>query len=727
MRVSLSQSECAAVMNSGSPSSSPATSPSVKRGSFRRALLIVAAPVLVIAACALGLIIGVPWLVERELQRYADASPGRSAQIERVSINPFTLSLEVAGAEVRDARARYSLAASRIGLKLNVATLRERRLIVDTLSIEQPRLSYVLPSTIELPNARLDLIRINSLEVSDGEWQLVASTPSGERELSLSRISITAGGLDGRVADPDVPNAQGLFAVRAFDAGGAGLDLDGSLGHGFTRASGRITITGLDIANASSWLGPQFVALSPSGSLDLSGDYVLTSEYDRHAFGAIDARVELRDLRLEPAARLITTTPLVTGSVSATLEHTENEITWHARMQASDARFDLVDERISTPTRFAFSGVAAEFVAGSAEPGRAIDIEGTLLDGGAVSLTVAGPATELNDSSAIKFELQQVPATTLAPYAIQSLGRALAAGHVDLKLDSSLGGERVDGTVEITATELVFDDVRVNAEPSLEELPLELVAALLEDPRGVIEVSLPLASSAERSVGRALTEALRARVASIAAAPFEELGPLVGRDGDSLGAVPFEPAAAGLNDRGLETVNALGNILRERPALGLSVLGGFDPTRDRDALARQQIELHVLLATAGPSAQARPEPVDFASPRVQDVIDEFAGERLRPARVMAIGSRFDFNGDGEVDAPWRMEFYRALVDALAADEEIAGGALARLGRFRAQSIANALAESGISMERIELGLGDVAVGTVNREVNIPIGVQVPSR
>jgi hypothetical protein len=184
--------------------------------------------------------------------------------------------------------------------------------------------------------------------------------------------------------------------------------------------------------------------------------------------------------------------------------------------------------------------------------------------------------------------------------------------------------------------------------------------------------------------------------------------------------VPFTPGEAALNDRALATIGQLAEALNARPRLGLRVLGGYDEQADRTALARQQIQLHVLLATAGPTINARPRPVDFASPRAQDVLDEFAGERLAAERVTEIERLFDC-GDGDLALLCRRGYYAAIFDALVANEEIANPALNRLARFRALSIVDALTGVGIEPARLEV---DTGFGTIDTPFGIGLQVEL---
>jgi hypothetical protein len=219
-----------------------------------------------------------------------------------------------------------------------------------------------------------------------------------------------------------------------------------------------------------------------------------------------------------------------------------------------------------------------------------------------------------------------------------------------------------------------------------------------------------------------MADALRSRISSIAAAPFEVLGELVGREAVSLASVAFEPGAATPAAPDLDSLGALAAALLERPALGVTVTRGFAAHVDRDALAAQQIQLHVTLATAGPSLRALP--IDFASPRAQDVLDEFGGERLGAARLAAIAARFPFDPSDEPAAPRRVAYYQALFDALAANEPIDEAALLRLGRYRAQSVANRLAELGVAPSRVSTVGGSLATSADLEVVRVPLEIHL---
>lgn len=435
------------------------------------------------------------------------------------------------------------------------------------------------------------------------------------------------------------------------------------------------------------------------------------------------------------------------------------------RLQLADGRFEVVDAGdtgdpggpggpggAAVPRVLRASGVA-----GSADPS-GLEITGSLEGGASGSLTWRLEAPE-SGRGAVELRLEHVPAAALAPYAASAFGRALAAGDTDLQLDYVREGSRLEGTLRLEGRHLAFAPSPDPAAAAPEDTPgegaggraaeaadttpvaspdaaqtaagaeraLDLVMALLEDPRGEARLTAPLEvrDEAEPAAGVAaeVARALRARVAAIAAAPFDVLGSLVGRDAAALGKVQFEAGSAAPSAAGEATLKALADALEQRPGLVLRVAGAFDPKVDKSALARQEIELHVALATAGAALNTEPGPLDFSSPRVQDVLDEFAGQRLTAEQRATVASEFEASANGKIAERQRVPYYRAIFDALVAHTSIAAEALARLGRFRAQSVASALAKLGVAENRIETAGGSAAAPSAGAGVEVPLEVR----
>ncbi|MBN1237314.1 MAG: DUF748 domain-containing protein [Gammaproteobacteria bacterium] len=409
------------------------------------------------------------------------------------------------------------------------------------------------------------------------------------------------------------------------------------------------------------------------------------------------------------------------------------------RLEITGGRIDVEDRSVMPAARVSLE--AAEGVVGFAGPGQdevVVEVEGAVGgDGhGAVAIRFAGGAPR-----SVGLDLRGFAAATLSPYFETASGRALAAGTVDLDLDYRYRDQRHDGVARLTTQDLVLRDAEDAARPApgaaeppsagpadagagaarsadggdgagdaqrensvVRSAQLDewsLAQALLQDADGRIVLTLPLDGAA--GAAAALRGALEEAVLDVTAEPFDVLAALVDGEAASLRAVSFEPGVAEPRDAAAAKFAALAAALERRPRLGLLVAGRADPELDRDALATQQIELHVTLATAGPTLVARPTPVDFTSPRAWDVLDEFAAERLGAERLETVASYFERDTNGRVVEGDKPAYYRTLFDELVANESIPEAALIRLGRYRARAIVDALTRLGIAPERLETG------------------------
>jgi hypothetical protein len=215
-------------------------------------------------------------------------------------------------------------------------------------------------------------------------------------------------------------------------------------------------------------------------------------------------------------------------------------------------------------------------------------------------------------------------------------------------------------------------------------------------------------SDAIRIIGDGMSEYIR----DLAAKPFDVLASLVGHPEEELNGLSFAPGSAAITPATNDKIRLLARALDQRPLLAVRARPAYDPAADRDAIAAQQVRLHVALATsAGLRDPATHAPPDFGDPKVREILDEFAGERLAESQRLAISGSHPVH-----DA----DFYRMVYDALVANEPVSETALRRLARFRATSVINALAASGVGKQRL-LVAETIDTTTTDAE---PISVQL---
>jgi hypothetical protein len=107
-------------------------------------------------------------------------------------------------------------------------------------------------------------------------------------------------------------------------------------------------------------------------------------------------------------------------------------------------------------------------------------------------------------------------------------------------------------------------------------------------------------------------------------------------------------------------------------------------------------------------------PVDLDDPKVRSVLDEFAATRLPQSRLATITGRFPERDTAH---------FRAVFEALVANEEVARSTLDRLARYRARSVFDELVSLGTDRSRLRLadeillmGSGGFAGGAIRLEV-----------
>jgi hypothetical protein len=148
---------------------------------------------------------------------------------------------------------------------------------------------------------------------------------------------------------------------------------------------------------------------------------------------------------------------------------------------------------------------------------------------------------------------------------------------------------------------------------------LGLAIALLEDADDTIDVTINIAGnvdSPEFSAGGLVWQAISNVLTNVATAPFRALGALLGMGGnDGVNAVLGEEVFLPPDQDRLEK---FGEFLAKRPNATIELSGTYDPSLDKEALARATADLAILTAAGvnlSPN-EALPTP-DFSDARVQ--------------------------------------------------------------------------------------------------------------
>lgn len=151
----------------------------------------------------------------------------------------------------------------------------------------------------------------------------------------------------------------------------------------------------------------------------------------------------------------------------------------------------------------------------------------------------------------------------------------------------------------LTAENIVFLDQltlgdRVESEKAL-SLPLELAIALLKNQRGEIDIHLPVKGSLDDpqfSLGNIILEAFVNLITRAVTAPFALLSSMMGQE--ELSEISFYSGSAAIDTRAEGRLQALSQVLRDRPALSLEIAGYVDPVGDLVGLKRKTLQRQII-------------------------------------------------------------------------------------------------------------------------------------
>lgn len=186
------------------------------------------------------------------------------------------------------------------------------------------------------------------------------------------------------------------------------------------------------------------------------------------------------------------------------------------------------------------------------------------------------------------FSLSDYALGVLTPYAGKYTGRELKDGKLDLRMDYTIGGNKLSASHKILIQRFEFGK-SVESRDAL-HLPFGLVVALLEDPQGKINIALPVSgdmSDPKFKYSHLIFQVIGNFFTKMITSPFSILGSVLGPSDsgtDELGYVRFLPGRMDLADPQKQKLIKLIKTLKERPKLRLEIDGSYDPQADWKAI-----------------------------------------------------------------------------------------------------------------------------------------------
>lgn len=236
----------------------------------------------------------------------------------------------------------------------------------------------------------------------------------------------------------------------------------------------------------------------------------------------------------------------------------------------------------------------------TAEPAMApLSLRGRVMGNGQLEVT-----GELRPGRPLALDIQaqasDIELVPLSPYAGKYAGYAIENGRLSTKLRYRIEADgQLNASNQIILNQLTFGD-KVES-PDATSLPVRFAVSLLKDSRGVIDVNLPISGSIndpEFSIGGLVWRMILNLIGKALTAPFALFG---GGQDSGPPQISFEPG--GNQPVQTAALQRLGEQLKDRPAVRLTVEGWADAATDTGGLKEQQLDA-ALRASAGKAPEA---------------------------------------------------------------------------------------------------------------------------
>ncbi|MDR4653304.1 MAG: DUF748 domain-containing protein [Nitrosomonas sp.] len=261
---------------------------------------------------------------------------------------------------------------------------------------------------------------------------------------------------------------------------------------------------------------------------------------------------------------------------------------------------------------------------GPIQAGRAgaIDIKGAIDK--SAPLEIQGSIQPFDSRLALDIaaKAKAIDLPSFSPYSGKYIGYGIEKGKLSVDVHYRVEEGALTAKNNVFLDQLTLGS-RVESEDAL-SLPLELAIALLKNRQGEIDIHLPIKGSLDDpkfSLGDIMLEAFVNLITRAVTAPFTLLGSMLGENVE-LSEITFSPGSAVIEAEAENRLQALSQILSDRPALRLEIAGHIDPAVDYEGI--KQVKLRQQIVTHKRAADAKKGETGGALAEVELTPDEYS-------------------------------------------------------------------------------------------------------
>ncbi|WP_459821925.1 DUF748 domain-containing protein [Desulfomicrobium salsuginis] len=471
---------------------------------------------------------------------------------------------------------QFSLSGS--GVSLTDQTLAQpSRLEVDQISFLTKNLSTDLAKAIPLALS----CRVEETGTIKASGDIVPSTMITKGTVDLSRIPLSvASAYVADAASVDIPSGR-LGGKLNWRMGGKGKDqLSGSLRIDdlrVTEGRSKAEILGfktLDVSQLALQLSPLALSIREVELVEPRAGFV------------IDAQGRTTLDRIAPPAKKPAKAQPKKADKSEGLKSLDI-----ASFALKQGRFTFADQTLSPQFASVVSPVDLNVRGISLDPQKRAELELSAVVDGSAAVNASGWISPLKDpvQTNSTVTLRNLDLVGLSPYSAKFIAYPVAQGQLDWDMNVSTDGSNLAMRNAIKARRLELGD-KVES-PDAADVPVKLGLALLRDMSGNIAINLPVKgdlNDPQFSIGGIVMQAFLGLIVKAVASPFTLLASLVPEGAGDVSKLAFPAGLATPSEETTKGIQALADILKQRPGLSISIVGRADPVADRKAMADRQ-------------------------------------------------------------------------------------------------------------------------------------------
>jgi len=255
-------------------------------------------------------------------------------------------------------------------------------------------------------------------------------------------------------------------------------------------------------------------------------------------------------------------------------------------------RFTFADKTLSPQYQSVISPVDLTVSGFSLDPARRTQLDLTAIIDGSAPITAKGWISPLKNPMEANstVTLRNLDLVSLSPYSGKYIAYPVTRGQLDWDMNLNTEGSTLAMGNSIKAKQLELGD-KVES-PDAADVPVKLGLALLRDMSGNIAISLPVKgdlNDPKFNIGGIVMQAFLGLIVKAIASPFTLLASLVPEGGgEDMGRLIFPPGLSTPAPETVQSMQALAEVLNQRPGLRISLSGHADPATDRQAMEDSQ-------------------------------------------------------------------------------------------------------------------------------------------